>query len=614
MTRLVLVEHVPATFLPEPGDTVVAMTPEACYELDGRGIPYRLTTDFGLDASLAALEPVHWREQLAWLESFDELLASHVQETQGWRLGAATLYGYVLKTVLDSVRFRALELDSMLDSCDRVLLHRRAEVDPPLSWRLSFQGPSVTSRVLPLVARARGVAFEEHTDETAAPVEVPTPLAGREQQLGFLRRLKNRVRSGQSALRHARSSLNRRRTRRLTLLFADFGYDLTYLLARAREQGHRCLRVVDDTVVEEGARAREVARLPVDGAAAGWVSAAAAVAAPDHPLWAWPNSWLAEAPLADVFRPRVLFWLSEVMPRVAARAAAFEDLLARENVDFVLGANIAKPDVPAAAAVTAAPTQSVLVDHGDGAFVSELFDLIMLRHVDHNFCSTHELAEYMESRGGLYDRPTATLQVGSYRWRANAALARSATPPLAVPEGRPVVVYALTATAGNGRYLNSPWYADAWYYRLCRELVDVLARHPDVFSVVKLFPGDGNLRNPIDLYVEDLGLDHVVSSRAPLRAWIPWADRVVFDFPSTGLYETAVAGVPFLALLYSHHRHRPEAVARLGPAAVRFTEPAEAAAAVDAFVTAPAVTAPRLDPEGDEILTTLERLATQPGG
>jgi hypothetical protein len=609
LSRLVLVEHAPARFRLEAGDTVVAMTPEACYELDGRGIHYRVTTDFGLDGRVAALEPLHWQEQLEWLESFDELVAAHVPATDRWGFGAATLYGFNLKTLVDPVRVRALELDCMLGSCSRVLLHRRAEVDPPVSWRLLFHGPSVTSRVLPLVARARGVDFEERIDEEAPPLETPTPVGIPQRRVGFLRRLKHRVRRDLRALLRVRSALTRPRTSRLTLLFADFGYDLTYLLARAREQGHRCLRVVDDNVVEEGSRRTEIARLPGDGSDAGWASAAEAVASPDHPLWDWPNGWLAGAPLADVIRPRILFWLSEVMPRVAARAAAFEGLLRSEGVDFVLGANLVKPDVPAAAAVTASPTQSVLVDHGDGAFVSELFDLIMLRHVDHNFCATSELAEYMESRGGLYDFPTAKLHVGSYRWRANASLARSGMPPQPVPEGRPVVVYALTATAGNGRYLNSPWYGDGWYYGLCREIVDVLARHPEVFSVVKLFPGDGNLRNPIDLYVEDLRLDHVVSSRAPLRAWIPWADRIVFDFPSTGLYETAAAGVPYLALLYTHHRHRPEAVERLAPAAVRFSEPAEAARAVEAFVTSPTVTAPRLYPEGEEILTTLERLA-----
>jgi hypothetical protein len=578
------------------------MTPEACYELDRRGITYKLTTDFGVESRLAALEPLHWQEQLEWLESFDEFLVAQVPTTARWRFGAATLYGFNLKTLMDPVRVRALEADSMLDSCDRVLLHRRAEVAPPVSWRLLFQGPSVTSLVLPLVARARGIEFEERLDEETPPLELPSPADPRSPQAGFRQRLKAR-------LRRERPALARPTGTRLTLLFADFGYDLTYLLARAREQGHRCLRVVEDIVVEADVGPTEVARLPREGADAEWASAAELVDSSDHPLWDWPNGWLPGVPLADVLRPRVRYWLECLMPRVAARADAFETLLRSENVDFVLGANMIQPDVPAAAAVTAHPAQSVLVDHGHDAFAQELFDLIMLRHVDYDFSPTRELAAYLESRGRLYDHPAAEVHVGSYQWRANASLSRSGRPPQPVPSGLPIVVYGLTATAGNGRYLNSAFYSDGCYYRLCREIVDVLAGHPEVFSVVKLFPGDGNLRNPIDLYVYDLGLDHVVSSRAPLRAWIPWADRVVFDLPSTGLYEAAIAGIPYLALLYAAHRHRPTAVELLGPAAVHFAEPAEAARAVDAFVGAPAVTAPRLYPEGDEILTTLERLA-----
>lgn len=603
MTRLVLLEHVPAAFRPEPGDTVVAMTPEACYELDRRGTPYKLTTDFGIEARLAGLEAAHWQEQLEWLESFDELLAAKVPETGRWRFGAATLYGYNLKTLLDPVRIRALELDSMLESHDRVLLHRRAEADPPISWRLVFQGPSVTSRVLPLVAGARGIPFEERVDDETPALAIPAPVRD-EEQVGFVERL------GGAVSRVVRRLPARPRASRLTLLFADFGYDLTALLTRARAHGHRCLRVVGDSVVEEGRGRMEIVGLPTEGPDTGWASAAEAVDASDHPLWAWPNGWLPGVPLADVLRPRVRYWLESLMPRVAARAAALQSVIEGEGVDFVLGANVVQPDVVPAAAVSARPTQSVFVDHGHDALAQELFDLIMLRYVDHDFSPTSEFAGYLESRRGLYDFPAAEVHVGSYQWRENASLSRSGRPPQPAPTpGRPIVVYALTATAGDARYLNSAFFADGWYYRLCREIVDVLARHPEVFSVVKLFPGDGNLRHPIDLYVDDLGLDHVVSSRASLRAWIPWADRIVFDLPSTGLYEAATAGVPYLALLYAGHPHRPAAVEALGAAAVRFTEPEDAARAVDAFVSSPTVTAPRLHPEGEEILTSLERVA-----
>jgi len=603
MNRLVLLEHVPATFSLEPDDTVVAMTPEACYELDRRKVPYKLTTDFDVDGRLAALEPGHWREQLEWLESLDELLVSQVPETGRWRLGAATLYGFNLKTLMDPVRVRALEVDSLLDSYDRVLLHRRPE------GGLLLREPSLTSVVLPLVARARGIDVEERVDADAPALSLPAPASSAENEVRLLGRLKGLPRRIPNLLRRSRSARTRPRARRLTLLFADFGYDLTFLLPRARERGHRCLRVVGDTVVEEGADRTQVAVLPTEGADTGWAAAARILDSPDHPLWSWPNEWLSGVPLADLLRPRVRHWLEHVMPRMGARAAAFERLLEREGVDLVLGANVVHPDVPAAAAVTVGPAQSVLIDHGHDALAQELFDLIMLRQVDHDFSPTSEFAAYLESRRSLYARPTAEVHVGSYRWRESASLSRSGGPPRQPRRGEPIVVYALTATAGSARYLNSAWYSDGWYYGLCRTIVDALARHPEIFSVVKLFPGDGHLRNPIDLYVEDLGLEHVVSSREPLRAWIPWADRLVFDLPSTGLYEAATAGIPYLALLYAHHRHRAAAVERLGPAAVFFTEPDEAARAVDAFVSAPTVTAPRLHPEGEEILTTLEELA-----
>ena len=591
-----LVESAPATFRNEPEDLVVALTPEACYELDRRGIPYKLTTDFGTDEAIAALEPEHWREQLEWIEALDETIAAHVPATKRWRFGAATLDALALKRLVDPVRLRALELDAVLGSCDVVLLHRRDSAEPP-----------VTSRVLSLLASARGLAFGERIVDAPEPEALPPvvhPLPSR----GILDRLKASVRH-----RLRRAPVPRKEypppQSRLTLLFADFGYDLPYLLARARERGHRCLRVVGDAVIEEGGEPAEVARVPTEGDEADWAAAAATVSSPEHPLWAWPNGWVAGVPLADVVRPAVVRWLETTMPRIAARAASFDELLKTEHVDFVVAANPGEPDVLAAAAVTAPPALSVVVDHGHRAHASALFDLIILRHVDHDFCATDELARYMESRRARYSHPTAELHVGSYLWRVNAALSPSQAPPAPVPAGKPVVVYALAATGGDARYLNGEWFSDGWYYRLCREIVDVLARHPEIHSVVKLFPADGIVRNPIDLYVRDLGLAHVVSSRAPLRAWIPWADRMIFDYPSTGLYEAAAAGVPYLALLYARHAYRPGAVEQLGSGAVPFVEPAEAARAVESFVSDSGATAPRLEPEGEEILLTLERLA-----
>lgn len=584
-----LVESAPATFRNEPEDLVVALSPEACYELDRRGIPYKLTTDFGTDEAIAALEPEHWREQLEWIEALDETIAAHVPATKRWRFGAATLDAYHLKTLVDPVRIRALELSPLLETCERVILHRRADA-------------SLTSRVLSLLAHARGLELEERVerDPEARPEADRTIAAASPLPPGILERLKawrTRTAAGRKAVA---ADLP------LTLLLADYGYDLPHLLARARERGHRCLRVVGDAVLEDEA---EVGRLPVEGRDSGWAAAAEAIALPGHAVWDWPSGWIPGVPLAEVVRPSILHWLRDTMPRIASRAETLRGILENERVDYVLGANIVEPDVVAAAAVTTPPTQSVLVDHGHATFASELFDQIMLSYVDHDFCATSELARYMESRRLLYDRPTAELHVGSYRWRESVSRSRPRSAPERLPEGKPVVVYALTSTAGSVRYLNSPWFCDGWYYRLCREIIDVLARHPEVHSIVKPFPRDGVVRNPIDLYVRDLALDHVVVSRVPLQAWIPWADRIIFDLPSTGLFETAAAGVPYLALLYAHHRHRPEAVAQLGSAAVSFTEPTEAADAVESFIAAPTVAAPRLAPEGDEILLTLERLA-----
>jgi hypothetical protein len=299
-------------------------------------------------------------------------------------------------------------------------------------------------------------------------------------------------------------------------------------------------------------------------------------------------------------------------------------LFARRRTDavaapFLVGAH----DVAAFAAARAAGRpRTVIVEHGDIAHDAPSWDLNLLA-ADALVVPTRELADHMRARAARYDRPTATVEVGSYRWPAYERLARARRRPVRLlleradarrfRRDRPVLVYTATALAGDYRYLDNAWYPDAWHMQLQQAIVGALAEQDRFNAVVKLFPTEAHDRNPLDEHVRDLGADHLLISRAPFRHWLPWADRVFLDMASTALYETLVAGVAARSLLWAHHPARPGALEQLGSALAPFETPDEAAQVVRAFAQESAPAIPTLRPEGDDLLAVLTRIARSDG-
>lgn len=595
MTHVVLIEALPKGFVPDAHALLVAVTPSAAAALDASGFQHRVLADLVDEGGLAALEDDYFAQQLRWLDTLDALLRSRVPELAAWQTGVPFFYTYYLKMLLDSVFIRGYEATEILASRpSRITLLRADLPEPPRDATLYLRGPSVFSRLLPRFCEAADVQYGEELVEVALAKAVAPALPGRRA-----------FRIG-PALDRAIGAAFSFAPRRRTFAFVSTLYDAGDLLSRARRRGHRCLLVHDDTIDDLGRlRARPVADLSTTPTP--WTEAADELTADGSPLWAWPDSWHG-VPLRDVLAPSLRHFVEHVAPALAADATRLSEALDSLDVDFVINPYMVnvREGAAAAAARLSPRAESVVIEHGDAVFAAKEIDLALLLGFDHVFVGNGELASYYEARRREYARPTAKVHLGSYRWSAVArgARRRAGRPPDPLPSRRPVAVYVVTGSGGDLRYLNSAWYSDAWYYRLQATIVDALAGRDDYEVVLKTFPGE-NIRSPIADYARAKSM--TVSS-SPFTKWLPFADRVVIDFPSTAFYECALAGVPTLGLLYRHFHTRPGPVAEFGRSLAPFETADEAAALVDEFLSAPTWSTPRLPVPKEDILRTLERL------
>ena len=609
LRRLIFIEDTPVGLLREAGDRVVSLTAQASYQLDRLGLSYTIPADVGLEAALARQEPVYWQEQLAWLDMLDALLLERLEPLRRRLLRPSLLYGYALKVLLDDFIIRCMECASVLDAAParRVVLCTRTP-SAPSEQPVSLRTRVTYAQVLQQVCAARGIAYEEQLPENNLPQrpDVPEHLSH-----GAAAALRRALLPGRELLWTLQAALGSFATpsKRMTLLLLETNEELRELLRRGLQAGHRCLVRRGDHVIDPGRpgwRRLLIAPDPPQAFSPRWSAAAEACFAGDSQIWNWLDR-RAGCAAAPVLGPQLRAWVAEELPATVSLADRFHAVYTDEQVDAVVLSSVAAPTDLAALAAAKQPgkTQSVLVAHGSGPDLAAAWDLFDLFSPHHYVVPDEEIAGHFQQRRAGYDRPTAQIHVGSYRWERLVRHRR----PWRFPGSRPLLVYVVGRPEGHLRYLNKPECSDPWYYRLQTAVIRLLAATPEYRVVVKLFPASDRRISTVEQIVHDAGAAHLSVSRAPFPQWLRRADRVLMDWPSTPLYETALAGVPFHALIHRGFAIRPSALEVFKPFLTVFEEPAEAVEAVRRYLRAPAVrwSLPRTGGGPLETLSALDR-------
>lgn len=608
MRRLILLERPPDVWELHPEDQVVSLTPQASYWLDKNKKLYGIPSDFGVEERLKEREDSYWQGELAWFNEVDALLQERLPELKAGNIFPAILYGYHLKALLDHLFIRSVEIGTLLEGgFDRVVLWPS---DPPVAPRrrfleicLDYRG--VYSRLLSHWCAERGILYQEMSPP------VPTVLAG--LRAAFPTQWKGRLKEWRWRVDGILSGSGSPR-RRLTLLFLETGDYLGVLLKEALKKGHRCFisdgkdRLLD--LSDPGRSCRGFGSTdPLEEANVRWAQGAEDLFGLESRLWNWPDSWFG-VPMAPLLCDPLKQWVQQDLTQLIRSSNRLKTIYLRERVDFVLAPFLITPlDFAAVAACDGSvPTQSVLMADGDGPDEAKVWDLTEISRTQHYFVPSTEFSEYFRCRTPAR-RPAAQIHVGSDRWQRYTLLA---DPRLsrhrAGESSRPVVVYVASRRERDIRYLNKTEYPETWYYRLQCALLETFADLPGYTFVVKLFPTPDQGPSVVAAKVRDLERSHILVSRSPFRRWLARADRVILDAPSTTLYETALAGVPFHLLVHRKAAIRSTGLSFLDSCATFFEDPQEAAFAVKRYLSSPSVGAPSISPEGLPVLTTLETL------
>ncbi len=578
--------------------TIVALTPEVCYQLDKAGVEYSIIEDYYNEAELAALEDEYHKSQIEWIKNLDEFLQSNIEELRELKLRMATIYYYYLKTmVLDPLYIRCYTLNKLIEMIkptNVVFISYPGKV-MSLDFRLECNGESLYSQIIPILCQESSIQFtallsEPDNGRLKVTKSVDTNIITQlRKKLGKFRIIRM-VYSFGKTFRQKSFLVKRPANNKLKILMLKLGYEGKKLVEEALDHGYRVYEFSDDWIIEcfSGRTKKHLnlkekyecrlAELDIN------IWEKTAILLDGHELTKWINE-RCRATVHPIVLPRLKYFISDLCPQILSFFKTFKEFCENEKIDFVLTPHeFSLTDFAAVAAANSCRhTKSVLIYHGADLFANKMWDITELSHFDIHITPEKELKEYLEYRCELNNIPTelyysissGLLDVGRKRHLSRKQKG----------VGKERVIYLPTVFMGDNRRYDGANYPDVWYYKFQKSLIEYFSTKSEYTFVWKGLPMSDAIYNPIPNFIKDNNFSNIEIATNPFVEHIPSADKVICDHPSTGLYESIVAGVPTMCLYHNVFKLRKSAVAHFGNLLKLFADLPEAIKHIDEFLT-----------------------------
>lgn len=586
MTRapLFLVEDFdPSQRLPG-GATIIGLTPQSCWDLERAGVGYSVLEDYCDTAALVAEAPLFHQRLRAWIDELDNSIATRPVQGAAECRPALAYYAH-LKPAIGSLAIKARQLTDVVRTVRPSTLtyvERSGAVDG-VSNSLSFRHTrSISSRLAPAVAAQAGIPFTSSILPAAAAAARNVTPPGL--------RLRSFLASNPLTARLYNDWNSVRRTQRpgrgggARLLFLHLNRYLREMLFESLRSGHTVFYQAGGRIIRQNAGwSKTVRRVPDTGARS----------SPAEPERAAAHlrrlSDLCGLDIGSAFETRLRHLLDYVAPAIANGAARYVELFQSLRLDGIVMSNrVSTGDYAAVEATRLSPgTAAVYINHGDDVF-DQRWRETLVDQFDVYCESTREQVAFLNAR------PLSRARVVEQGRRLRMTPTRAA-----FPSPRAVLLYVPMMFVWDDTAWNEAMAPDTWYFRWQRRLLDYFVSRDDYEVVWKALPSSGSTPDPMPAAIAASGASHVRYATEWFGDWIPRAERVLLDFPSTALYEAAAAGLPVRSLYFDpFFKIRDGARGVFGGSLVPFTS----------FDDGIAKTAEFLDGNGDQFRVRLDPL------
>ena len=601
---------------------VVALTPLVCYQLDKAGIKYSIIEDYYDEVELSTHVDEYFKSQLQWIERLDEFLQNNIKELKELNLKLGTIYYFYLKTmVLDPLYIRCYTLKRLFEAIKPSAI---TFVFPPsketsLDFSLHDDSQSYYSLVTPILCKQNNIPLTTvFLDEENKDVKEIKSVGSAKNLIIWLERTLYKsatVRSMHFVYRYLNKRLlakqaNKEKLNIFLLKTAHIGLDF---IVDALRRGHSIYQLSDSFIVKYSplgirrhlnlkAKYNEVKNLNNSI----WENTASLLEG--HDLIKQVNG-ICELDVSGIVLPRLKYFISRVCPEILDYFQAFTEFYQKDKIDFVITPHEVLPTEFAAIAAAnhSHQTGSVCVQHGDSIFDVNFWKITDIFRFKIYISSNKEIMDYFVSQCRANNIPTKFY--GSSHRLLNIEKINRLREQNESNINKNRIIYLPTMLWGNYDRFDCAHYPDTWYYKFQKALIEYFSTKKEYIFVWKGLPASDAAYNPIPNFIKDNNFSNIRIATNPFTEHLLSADRVICDYPSTGFYESVVAGVPTMSLYHEALIVRKSAVEYFGNLLKPFSNIPEAINHIDEFLNSdPESYKTTIEMEDKSILDILEEI------
>ncbi len=580
---------------------VISVDPLASLMLEKNRIRYSLLENYYRDTQIRKDEDHYFLDELRWFDEFDKFLKEHIEECRKLDIRLARAHYNRIKYLVDSVIFRSKVLLAFLQKAQvSELIYVRNEKDGESEATIyNFDRKDRRSYwdILQLFVKSKTrpsfslkkVSITSPTKHNQSSDNIPL-----DRFKPFLRALHLKPIYHFFRYRKIKRFLPRREKDLLgkKFLFLDSGSEAIDSVLRNciwrggdvflknERETRKVSSVFEMMVLEHPREDKDVENSPIYSECQ-----KASQRLGDSDLLDWIDRQCSFA-VRELVVPYIHHFVEKICPNVLLEMQKLIGFYSKTKVDFVVTRGCAGANYPGALlAAKLCGVKRVCFQHSVGPLDMKDWVVDELDSFDVNFAMNSLSEDYFKSYAGeSFLHPCEVSHSDHYLKKIERRYKKRMNSSRSYGKKGGFVFYVPAKLAHGMFKFNAVIYPTTWYFEHQKKLLKFFGERKDFKFVYKHSQHQKWAEQAVLPWLEEQNLENIAVKDKLFSNYLGEADRAIFDYPSTGFFEAAAAGIPVLALYHESMKVWPPMLDALGKSLQKFSNSKQAIEKIDEFL------------------------------
>jgi len=525
---------------------IVALTPEVCYHLDNRGIDYSIIEDHYNEHELFEDRHAFLQNQDDWFRDFDVFLKNNIATLNTYDLNLASIYSLYIKNIMDTIIFKSHILNTLFNKFNpsSVVFVAFQPNEKVLKEKLGYHDESAYAHLIPIICEKYSIDLFEHFGYSAQNIKNVAGSIG--DKISKIRKYIPSICEMFSCVLRPKKQKNV-----LNILQLNIAYNGFSIIKDAFVKGHNAYLLIDNKIFKFHRFGFRIFNIQhnndhIENTFHDWNQTAQLLET--HELIKWINEKCL-LDVSNIVLPNLKYFVLNICPDLLKYYETFLLFYEAESIDVVLSPYQQRTiELAAIAAANKCKyTKTICVEHGDDVFTEIFWRKKQLINFDILIVSNEENKQYLELMCEKYNFETKIYSI-SERMKTIIKLGESRQARKSGDNNNEIIYLPTFFTWDPLRIDTNIHISPTRYYKFQKSILEYFSEIDDCTFIWKGLFASEPLYNPIQKLIKDMDVRNVKVEKKPFQRYLPHANKVICDYPSTGMYESIIAGVPTICL------------------------------------------------------------------